>query len=97
MNTEKTPQSCQTDVSGSFYSGIQLSNDRMFYAKLIKEYGKHEVGRIYYISKQHDNTLYSGDSRGIGQGGYVSNVIDSYFEKSTKEDYDSQNCAVTHS
>lgn len=84
--------SSKTDVSGSFYSEIQSSNDRMFYAKLIKQYSNHEVGRIYYISKQHDNTLYSGDSRGIGQGGYVSNVIDSHFKKSTKEDYDSQNC-----
>ena len=74
----------------SFYSEIQSSSERIFYAKLIKEYGNHEIGRIYYISKQHDNSLYSGDNRGIGQGGYVSNVIDSYFEKVTKEEYELQ-------
>jgi hypothetical protein len=79
-------------VIDSFYSEIQSSNDRKFYAKLLKDYSNHEVGRIYYILKKYDNALYSGDGRGIGQGGYVSNVIDTYFEKSTKEDYDSQNC-----
>lgn len=74
-----------------FYSYIQSSNERTFYAKLIKEYGNHEVGRIYAIGKQFDNTLYSYDNRGIGQGGYVSNVIDTYFEPSNKEKYDLQN------
>jgi hypothetical protein len=91
LNRNTEQPFCQTLVIGSFYSEIQLSNDLMFYAKLIKEYSGHEFGRIYYIVKQHDNSLWSGDSRGIGQGEYVSNVIDTYFEKSTKEDYDSQN------
>jgi len=75
----------------SFYSEIKASKERGFYGKLIKEYSNHEVGRIYHISKQHDGTLYSNDNRGIGQGGYVSNVIDFYFEKSSEEEYDLQN------
>lgn len=64
--------------------------NRSFYHKLIKLYSNHEVGRIYCIVKQHDGTLYSHDGRGIGQGGYVSNVINSYFEISTKEEYENQ-------
>lgn len=90
-NLNYTIELHRNNVGFSFYSEIQSSISRVFYAKLIKEYSNHDVGRIYYISKQHDNTLYSVDERGIGQGGYVSNVIDSYFEKSSKEDYDFQN------
>ncbi len=78
-------------MKNNFYKEIQASNENIFYAKLIKKESNHEVGRIYYISKQHDNTLYSGDNRGIGQGGYVSNIINSYFEKSSKAEYDLQN------
>lgn len=74
----------------SFYSEIMQSSQNTFYAKLIKSYANHDIGRIYYIHKQHDNALYSGDARAKGQGGYVSNVLDSYFEKSTEKEYRSQ-------
>ncbi len=61
------------------------------YIKNIKSYSGHEVGRIYNVHQYSDGTHYSGDDRGIGQGGYISNVINSHFEPSTKEEYDKQN------
>lgn len=75
----------------NFYNEIMLSNENTFYAKLLKEYSNHDVGRIYLIIKQHDKTLYSCDNRGLGHGGYVSNVLKAgYFEKSNQEEYINQ-------
>jgi hypothetical protein len=92
MNQENTNEPLsKIAVSGSFYREIMDSKERTFYAKLIKQYSNHDIGRVYYIGKQHDGALYSGDRRGTGQGGYVSNVIDSYFEKSSEAEYSSQN------
>ncbi len=94
MNTDskntETKQCTIPSVSGSFHDYIIRQQERTFYAKLLKPYGNHEVGRIYRLVKQHDNTIYSGDSRGIGQGGYVSNVLDTYFEPSSKALYEAQ-------
>jgi len=67
-----------------------MSNN-VTYVKNIKPYGGHEVGRIYHVCQYSDGTHYSCDSRGTGQGGYISNVINSYFEPSTKEAYEKQN------
>lgn len=63
-------QSLQSCVRGSFYREIMDSKEMTFYGKLIKQYSNHEIGNIYYIVKQHDGALYSGDSRGIGQEGW---------------------------
>ena len=92
MNQENTNEPLsKTAVSGSFYREMMVSKENMFYGKLIKEYSNHDIGNVYYICKQFDGTLYSGDSRGTGQGSYVSNVIDSHFKKSSESEYVSQN------
>jgi hypothetical protein len=77
-------------LKNSFHADMMASSERTFYARLIQDYGNHDVGRIYRITKQHDRTLYSGDNRGYGQGGYVSNVVDNHFVRCTKADYDAQ-------
>lgn len=87
---EENHSSLEEVVKPSFSSEIISSKKIVFYAKLIKEYPRHKVGRIYFITKHHDNALYSGDHRGIGEGGFVGNVIDSHFEKSTVEEYQAQ-------
>ena len=78
------------NVGESFHGYIINRPEKEFYAKLIKPYANHEVGRIYYFVKQLDNSIYSGDSRGTGQGGCVSNVIDTLFEPSNKALYEAQ-------
>lgn len=79
-----------TVVSGSFHDYIIQSPETRFYGKMIKPCSEHELGRIYSLTKFSDNTIYSGDNRGLGHGGYVSNIIDTYFEPSCKADYENQ-------
>ena len=45
------------NVKGSFHADMMASRERTFYARLIQDYGNHEVGRIYSITKQHDSTI----------------------------------------
>lgn len=77
----------------SFFKKIQNNlATNSFYGLYIKPTDhEHEYGRIYHISKQFDKTLYSGDNRGIGQGGYISNILDTYFVECSKDLYDAQN------
>jgi len=65
--------------------------ENISYLRNIKHYGNHELGRIYHVYQHSDGTHYSSDSRGIGQGGYISNVINDYFEPATKSAYEEQN------
>lgn len=72
-----------------FYSRVMASPETMFYAKYIAETNsEHIQSRIYFVSKQRDNALYSGD--GTGHGGFVSNIFNTHFIPSDKESYDNQ-------
>jgi len=60
----------------NFYREIMTSEESSFYGKYIRPTDREHVnGRIYYIGKQHDGALYSCDFRGLGHGGYVSNIL----------------------
>jgi len=89
----------------SFYRKILDAgyDNQMFYGKYVAESdSEHDKDRIYYLHRNNDardgfaDTIYSGDNRGMGQGGYDSNLIaagDKYFIEATEAEYEAQKVA----